>query len=95
MKKILIVEDEIAISELIAMNLKLAGFNYEQAFDGEEALFKIKNNKYDLVLLDIMIPLIDGLELIKYIVETPVIFITAINGLTTKLKGFELGAMII
>lgn len=60
MAKILIVEDEKNISRLIQDTLSLAGYNFECSFDGEDALKKIKENSYDLILLDIMLPKLDG-----------------------------------
>ena len=95
MNKILIVEDEIAISDLIKIALKEKGYICEIANDGEIASDYIENNKYDLILLDIMLPKVDGyevLEYIKQISETPTIFITAKNQTADKIKGLNLGA---
>ena len=58
--KILIVEDEHAISDLIALNLSLEGFNCSCAYDGKEAADMLEANTFDLALLDIMLPKIDG-----------------------------------
>lgn len=94
MYRILIVEDEIAIAELIEMNLKQAGFVCEYALDGEAAALKIEENKYDLILLDIMLPKINGYELMEYIepTGTPVIFISAKESVKDKIKGIRMGA---
>lgn len=95
MNKVLIVEDEIAISDLIKIALKEKGYICEIANDGEIASDYIENNKYDLILLDIMLPTVDGyevLEYIKQISETPTIFITAKNQTADKIKGLNLGA---
>jgi len=94
MTKILIVEDEEAISDLIKMSLTKAGYHCEQAMDGLEAADCIENNNYDLVLLDIMLPEINGYELLEYIKtkETPVIFITAMGELNDRVKGLRAGA---
>lgn len=94
MYHILIVEDEIAIAELIEMNLKQAGFVCEYALDGEVAALKIEENSYDLILLDIMLPKINGYELMEYIepTGTPVIFISAKESVKDKIKGIKMGA---
>lgn len=94
MLKILIVEDEEAISDLIRMHLTRAGYACEQAFDGKEGADKICSKHYDLVLLDIMLPEISGYELLDYVKmnDTPVIFITAMGELSDKVKGLRAGA---
>ena len=94
MYRILIVEDEIAIAELIEINLKQAGYKCEYALDGEVAATKIEENKYDLILLDIMLPKINGYELMEYIEPTgiPVIFISAKESVQDKIKGIKMGA---
>lgn len=94
MIKILIVEDEISISKLMEMSLKRSGYQCDCAYDGEEALEKISRNIYDLILLDVMLPKIDGFELMEYIrpLEIPVIFITAKDSVNNRLKGLRMGA---
>ncbi len=95
MNRILIVEDEIAISDLIKIELESKGYKCIVANDGETASNYIEKDKYDLILLDIMIPKVDGYELLKYIKqisETPTIFITAKNQIDDKIKGLNLGA---
>ena len=94
MIKILIVEDEISISKLMEMSLKRSGYQCDCAYDGEEALEKISRNIYDLILLDVMLPKIDGFELMEYIrpLEIPVIFITARGSMADKVRGLKLGA---
>ena len=94
MTKILIVEDEEAISNLIRMSLQKAGYSCEQAMDGESAADRIAEHTYDLVLLDIMLPGMNGYELLDYIKTTnmPVIFITAMGPLDDKVKGLKAGA---
>jgi len=92
MALILIVEDDRDINDLIARNLKLVGHSYTQAFDGIEAINTASENDFDIILLDIMLPGIDGFEVIKKISQTPVIFITAKDGLEHKLNGLSLGA---
>ena len=91
---ILIVEDEKPISNLIRMSLTKAGYNCTCAFDGEEAWNLISANPYDLILLDVMIPKIDGFTLMQYIrpMKIPVIFLTAKNMVQDRVRGLELGA---
>ena len=95
MNKILIVEDELAISDLIKIELELKGYKCDTAKDGEIASDYIETRRYDLILLDIMIPKVDGYELLEYIkneYEIPTIFITAKNQTQEKIKGLNLGA---
>ncbi len=92
MAKILIAEDEKAINDLIRMNLTLTGHKCTQVYDGEGAVEAVINDKYDLVILDVMLPKISGFEAIKQMGETPVIFVTAKAGLEDRLEGLRLGA---
>lgn len=94
MVNILIVEDEKPISDLIKLSLKGAGYFCSCAYDGETAADMIEENRYDLILLDIMIPYIDGFELLEYIkpFDIPVIFITAMNSTKDRVKGLKMGA---
>lgn len=94
MIKVLIVEDDKAISNLIYMNLKDSGYLCECVYDGIEAANRIYEKYYDLVLLDIMLPGINGYDLIEYINEKgiPVIFITAKVNVEERVKGLKLGA---
>lgn len=94
MIKILIVEDEDAIANLIRMNLAKAGYSCETASDGEAASDAIQENSYDLILLDIMLPKLNGYEVLEYAkaVNIPVIFLTAMGDTEQKVKGLKLGA---
>ncbi len=94
MIKILIVEDEEAIANLIRMNLVKAGYQCEIAQDGEEAADKIENKTYDLILLDIMLPKLSGYEVLEYAktMDMPVIFLTALGETQRKVKGLKMGA---
>ncbi len=94
MKPILIVDDEIAIAQLIAMTLARMGYTCQMAFDGLKAAELLEKNEYDLVLLDIMLPGADGYELIDFIRPTgiPVIFISAKTTVADRVKGLHLGA---
>ena len=94
MIKILIVEDEEPISDLIRMNLVKAGYHCECAFDGNTAADILSQERFDLVLLDIMLPGINGYELLDYTktLDMPVIFITAMGELDDRVKGVKAGA---
>lgn len=91
---ILIAEDEKAISNLIRLSLTKEGYHCTCAFDGAEAAYYLEENRYDLILLDVMLPEIDGFELMDYIrpMEIPVIFLTAKNSVQDRVKGLQLGA---
>lgn len=94
MIKILIVEDEAPISNLIRLSLTKEGYRCTCAFDGAEAADYLEKNRYDLIILDVMLPEIDGFELMDYIrpLEIPVIFLTAKASVQDRVKGLKLGA---
>ena len=94
MIRILVVEDEKPISNLLRMSLEKAGYSCTCVFDGAEAAAYLEYDRYDLILLDIMLPEIDGFELMEYIrpMEIPVIFITARGKVADKVKGLRAGA---
>lgn len=94
MIRILIVEDEPPISNLIRMSLKRAGYCCDQAYNGLNALELAEKNQYDLILLDVMLPQLDGFSLMEYIrpMEIPVIFITAKNDVQDRVRGLRMGA---
>ena len=94
MNKILIVEDERPISRLIKINLSDAGYCCVCDFDGKEAIELIDHQQFDLILLDIMLPKINGYELMEYIrpLEIPVIFLIAKSDVKDRVKGLKLGA---
>lgn len=95
MSKILIVEDEMAIRDLIKIELESRGYQCEVASDGEMGADLLEKQAYDLVLLDIMLPEVDGYELLEYIKqigEMPTIFITAKSQIDDKIKGLNKGA---
>lgn len=94
MKPILIVDDEKAIIDLIKMALTHAGYECEYAQSGDAAADMLEKKEYDLVLLDIMLPEIDGYDLMQYIAPTgtPVIFITAKAAVQDRVKGLSMGA---
>lgn len=93
MPKILIVEDEKNISKLIQDTLSLANYEFDTSFDAEEALKKIKQNSYDLILLDIMLPKLDGFEIVEKMEnkKVPIIFLSAKNDVSTIVKGLKSG----
>ena len=92
--KILIVEDEMAIRDLIGMNLTRVGYQCDYAQNGKEGSILIDYHHYDLILLDIMLPFIDGYELMQYIKpqNVPVIFISAKSTVEERVKGLKMGA---
>ena len=94
MNPILIVDDERPIAELIELTLLQAGYRCEIALDGETAADKIETGRYDLILLDIMLPGVSGYELMEYIrpTGTPVIFLTAKGMLADRVRGLRMGA---
>ena len=94
MSKILVVEDEFPIVDLINIALSYKGYNVDYALDGEKGADLIQTGKYDLILLDIMLPKFNGYELLEYAktMDIPTIFITAKGQLKDRVKGLSLGA---
>ena len=94
MIRILAVDDEKPIAELLRLSLSRAGYSCVCAYDGIEAANLIEKETFDLILLDIMLPGIDGFELMDYIRATgvPVIFLTAKNAVADRVKGLRMGA---
>ncbi len=94
-KKVLIVDDEKAIVDILNHNLKREGYATVQAYDGEEALDLVEKEKPDLVLLDVMLPKMDGFSVCKVIrqkTNIPIIMVTAKEDVVDKVIGLELGA---
>ncbi len=94
-KKILIVEDEKNIAQVLAFNLMQAGYDYDIAQDGEEGLRKALKGSYDLILLDLMLPKMDGFTVCRGIrmrLDTPIIMVTAKEEEIDKIMGLDLGA---
>lgn len=95
---ILVVDDEVHIVELIQFNLEINGYNVITAYDGIDALDKIKTYNLDLVILDLMLPKIDGLEICRILrkdktnKDVPIIMLTAKAEETDKIYGLEIGA---
>jgi phosphate regulon transcriptional regulator PhoB len=98
MKSILVVDDEPDIAALVSYNLKKAGFAVTSAADGEEALALIRGGRVDLVVLDLMLPGVHGLELCRILrnnpktARLPVIMLTARGEETDKIRGLDIGA---
>ena len=94
MIRVLIVEDEKPISNLIRMSLTKEGYHCTCVHDGAAAADLLEQNAYDLILLDVMLPEVDGFELMEYIrpMEIPVIFLTAKGSVHDRVKGLRLGA---
>lgn len=94
MNRVLIVEDEQPIADLIEMTLLQAGYQCTIALDGVQAADLVEEGQYDLILLDVMLPGIDGFELMEYIepTGTPVIFLTAMATVENRVKGLKMGA---
>ncbi len=94
-ERILIVDDEKAIVKGLKYSIEQDGMETDAAYDGEEALELARTNHYDLVLLDLMLPKIDGMEVCRQIREfsdVPIIFLTAKGNDMDKIMGFESGA---
>ncbi|MBO1004504.1 response regulator transcription factor [Pseudogracilibacillus auburnensis] len=95
-RSILIVEDEPSIVTLIKYNLEKAGFMTEVAYNGEEAIEKTQKNKFDLIVLDLMLPKMDGMEVCKTIRQNndyiPILMLTAKDDEYDKIYGLEMGA---
>jgi DNA-binding response OmpR family regulator len=95
MKKILIIEDDMSISELQKDYLEMSGYEVACAFDGSSGLEKIKNESFDLIILDLMLPQKHGFEILREISDSkqiPVLIVSAKSDETFKIKGLNLGA---
>lgn len=95
MKKILIVDDEKPISDIIKFNLTKEGYETVTAFDGREAIAKFDEENLDLIILDLMLPELDGLEVAKEVRKTshiPIIMLSAKDSEFDKVIGLEIGA---
>lgn len=93
-KRILLVDDEPLILKGLKYSLEQDGYETDSAMDGEEALAKFESGEYDLILLDVMLPGLDGFQVMQKIAyrRIPVIFMTARQDIKDRLYGFELGA---
>lgn len=95
-KKIFIVDDEKSIVTLLTYNIEKAGYETDSAFDGNEAITMAMKYQYDLIILDLMLPGVDGLEVCKTLrqnkIDTPILILTAKEDEFDKVLGLELGA---
>ncbi len=94
-KKILVVDDEKPIADILQFNLKKEGYEVHCAYDGDEALVKVEEVKPNLILLDIMLPIRDGMEVCREVrkkYDMPIIMLTAKDSEIDKVLGLELGA---
>lgn len=96
MMRLLLVEDEPELNEVISKRLKKEHYGVDQCFDGEEAWEYIEFTEYDLIILDIMLPKLDGIEVLKrirtYKKEVPVLMLTAKDTTEDRVKGLDTGA---
>jgi len=94
--RILIIEDEHRLSNVVKKGLVEEGFAVDQAFDGEEGLYLAESEAYDLLVLDLMLPKIDGLKVCRELrnkkIKTPILILTAKTKIEDKVKGLESGA---
>jgi heavy metal response regulator len=94
--RILVVEDEKALANIIKKGLEEEGYAVDVAYNGEDGLFMAENESSDLIILDIMLPIIDGMTILRRIrkagVRTPVLMLTARDAVTDKVSGLDSGA---
>lgn len=96
MKKVLIIEDESSIAKLLSYNIEQEGYETETYMDGEEGFNRAMENDFDLILLDLMLPSMDGIEICRQLrrekIDTPIIMLTAKDSEIDKIIGLEIGA---
>jgi two-component system, OmpR family, alkaline phosphatase synthesis response regulator PhoP len=96
MERSLIIEDDKDIADLMAIHLADLGFEADKAFDGKDGLLKVLNNSYNIILLDVRLPGLDGLEVCKKIrlerIHTPIVMVTSKSEEIDKIIGLEIGA---
>jgi len=94
--KILVIEDDIKIVNFLKKGLKEEGYIVDTGYDGDEGIYLALMNKYDVILLDIMMPIKDGIEVCKTLrkkdINTPIIMLTAKDTIDDKVKGLDIGA---
>ena len=94
--KILLVEDSLQLNKALSTVLKRNSFIVDSAFDGEEALYYLKESEYDVIILDVMLPKIDGFEVLKRArqnnIQTPILMLTAKSTTEDKIMGLDAGA---
>ena len=96
MEKVLIIEDDADLSELMSIHISDMGYETEKSFDGKDGLLKALNNKYKIIILDIRLPGLDGFEICKKLRSekdtTPILMVTSKSEEIDKILGLELGA---
>jgi len=95
MKKILVVEDERKLARFIELELKHEGYEVDTANEGQSAIMNIMNKEYDAIILDLMIPIVDGVEVCKRVrkfSQVPIIILTARDSIRDKVDGLDIGA---
>ncbi|MER2063470.1 MAG: response regulator transcription factor [Alkalibacterium sp.] len=96
MKKVLVVEDEQSIAKLLQYNLEKEGYDVDVAMDGQEGLDRALENSYTIILLDLMLPTKDGMDVCRELrrekIDTPIIMLTAKDSEIDKIVGLEIGA---
>lgn len=95
MKKVLVVDDDKNICELLSLYLKNDGYTVVFAYDGSEAVTKAKEEKPNIIILDVMMPVINGWEackLIRQFTDVPIIMLTALDSVENKVQGLNIGA---
>ncbi len=94
--RILLAEDEASLRDLIALNLDLEGYTVQAVGNGKAALLKAQNERFDLLILDVMMPELDGFSVCEAVrlenQEVPILFLTALNAANDRVKGLKLGA---
>ncbi|MGL6007961.1 MAG: response regulator transcription factor, partial [Culicoidibacterales bacterium] len=94
-KRVLVIEDETNLARFIELELKFQDFDVEKAINGEEGLEKSLENEYDLILLDWMLPGMQGIDILRELRKTsatPVIMMTAKEGIENEIEGLDTGA---
>lgn len=95
-QNVLIVDDEQSIVTLLTYHIEKAGYRTDAAYDGREAITKAKQTSYDFIVLDIMLPVLNGMEVCQHLreinIDTPILMLTAKDEESDKLQGLELGA---
>lgn len=94
-EKVLIIEDEVKIARFVELELNYEGYLVDQVYDGRQGLEKAVNGDYDLILLDVMLPSLNGMEVLRRFrqgSDTPVIMLTAKDEITDKVMGLDIGA---
>lgn len=95
MKNVLLVEDEENLHEAIKLNLDIEGYNVTSVFNGKNAITKVKEKKFDLIILDVMLPDVNGFDICETIrlndEQTPILFLTAKSDSEDRIKGLTIG----